>query len=144
MPFHHQRINAGTTVGFTLPPGIYEITDINLMIKSLFPSKVKVKVTIDGIRLGQNLTTNKTIRYTKKSFLYTLLGLTPSHLSPSGDIDGFIQLIPGSYKSEKPINITGIDKNHLKCDCINGSVVNGIREPILYFVQFGISLASVS
>ena len=49
-----------------------------------------------------------------------------------GDIEGFIQLIPGSYKSDKPINITGIDKVHLKCDCIQGSIVNGIREPIIY------------
>ena len=41
-------------------------------------------------------------------------------------------MIPGSYKSEKPINITGIDKVHLKCDCIDGSIMNGTREPILY------------
>ena len=41
-------------------------------------------------------------------------------------------MIAGSYKSDKPINITGIDKIHLKCDCIQGSIVNGIREPILY------------
>ena len=41
-------------------------------------------------------------------------------------------MIAGSYKSDKPINITGIDKVHLKADCIQGSNVNGIREPILY------------
>ena len=41
-------------------------------------------------------------------------------------------MIAGSYKSDKPINITGIDKIHLKCDCIQGSIVNGIREPFLY------------
>ena len=41
-------------------------------------------------------------------------------------------MIAGSYKSDRPINITGIDKIHLKCDCIQGSIVNGIREPILY------------
>ena len=41
-------------------------------------------------------------------------------------------MIAGSYKSDKPIKITGIDKVHLKCDCIQGSIVNGIREPILY------------
>ena len=41
-------------------------------------------------------------------------------------------MIAGSYKSNKPINITGIDKIHLKCDCIQGSLVNGIRESILY------------
>ena len=41
-------------------------------------------------------------------------------------------MIPGSYQSERPNNITGIDKVHLKCDCIDGSIVNGVREPILY------------
>ena len=41
-------------------------------------------------------------------------------------------MIAGTYKSDRPINITGIDKIHLKCDCIQGRIVNGIREPILY------------
>ena len=41
-------------------------------------------------------------------------------------------MIAGSYKSDKPINITGIDKIPLKCDCIQGSIVNGKREPILF------------
>ena len=39
-------------------------------------------------------------------------------------------MVAGSYKGDKPINFTGIDKIHLKCDCIQGSIVNGIREPI--------------
>ena len=47
-------------------------------------------------------------------------------------MDGFYQLISGSYQSDRPINITGIDKVHLKCDCIDGSIMNGKREPILY------------
>ena len=43
-------------------------------------------------------------------------------------------MIAGSYKSDRPINVTGIKKIHLKCDCIQVSIVNGIRvrEPILY------------
>ena len=41
-------------------------------------------------------------------------------------------MIAGSYKSDKPINITGINKIHLKCDCIESSIVNGVREPILF------------
>ena len=32
-------------------------------------------------------------------------------------------MIAGSYKSDRPINITGIDKNILKCDCIQGSKI---------------------
>ena len=46
-------------------------------------------------------------------------------------------MISGSYKSDRPINITGIDKIHLKCDCIQGSIVNGARETVLY--SFGLS-----
>ena len=41
-------------------------------------------------------------------------------------------MIPGKNKSNNLIKITGIDKIHLKCDCINRTVVNGIRQPILY------------
>ena len=78
------------------------------------------------------MTTNKTIRFTKKSFFYEILGFTQSDSGELGDIPGFIQLIPGSYKSDKQINNTGIDKIHLKYDCIQGSIVNGVRELILY------------
>ena len=49
---------------------------------------------------------------------------------------GFYQLITGSYKNERPNNLTGVDKVHLKCSCINGSLVNGVREPILYSFAF--------
>ena len=41
-------------------------------------------------------------------------------------------MIAGSNESERPINITSVDKNLLKCDCIIGIIVNGVREPILY------------
>ena len=40
-------------------------------------------------------------------------------------------MIAGSYKSDKPINFTGIDKVHLKCDCIHGSIMDGTQELIL-------------
>ena len=93
---------------------------------------MKVTITIDDIRIKSNIKINQTLFFTEKSFFYTILGFRQSHSCPLNDIDGFYQLIKGSYKSDKPINITGIDKIHLKCDCIQGSIVNGIREPILY------------
>ena len=48
----------------------------------------------------------------------------------------YIQLIPGIYRSDKHFFISGIDKVHLKCDCSSGSIVSGVREPILY--SFGL------
>ena len=118
--------------GYSLNPGIYEVVDLNNTLKFVLPDNVKVSVTIDDVRIESNLKTNQTLIFTNKSFFYTKLGFTHSHQGPLNDIEGFYQILPGSYKSDKPFNITGIDKIHLKCDCIQGSLVNGIREPILY------------
>ena len=97
------------------------------MLKSLIPKDVKVKITIDDIRVKSILTTNRTIRFTKKSFFYEIQGFTQYHLGEIGDIKRFIQLIPGTYKVDEPVNITGIDKINSKCNCIQGSIVNGTR-----------------
>ena len=91
-----------------------------------------MSITIDDDRLKSNLKINQTLIFTEKSFLHTILGFTRSQSYPLDDIDGFYQLIAGSYTGDKPTNITGIDKIHLKCDCKQGSIVNGTREPILY------------
>ena len=118
--------------GYSLNPGIYEVVDLNNTLKYILPNNVKVNITIDDIRLKSHLKINQTLIFTERSFFYTILGFRQSRSYPLDDIDSHYQIIAGSYKSDKPINITGIDKIHLKCDCIQGSIVNGIREPILY------------
>ena len=74
-------IDAKST-GYTRAPEIYEISDIVSMLKSLFPDEVKVHSTIDIICLRSILSTNKRIKFTKKSFFYTIIGFTQSHSSP--------------------------------------------------------------
>ena len=118
--------------GYSLNPGIYEVVDLNNTLKYILPDNVKLSVSIDDIRLKSNLKINQTLIFTEKSFFYTILGYTQSRSYPLDDIDNHYQIIAGSYKSDKPINITGIDKIHLKCDCIQRSIVNGKREPILF------------
>ena len=118
--------------GYSLDPGIYEVIDLNNALKHILPDNMKINITIDDIRLKSNLKINQILIFSEKSFFYTILGFTQSRSYPLDDIDGFYQLIAGSYKSDEPINITGIDKIHLKYDCIQGSIVNGVREPILY------------
>ena len=61
-----------------------------------------------------------------------MYNFTRSRSYPLDDIVAFCQLLAGSYKGDRPININGIDKIHLKCDCLQGSIVDGIRESILY------------
>ena len=118
--------------GYSFNPSIYEVVDLNNTLKHILPDNVKVNITIDDIKLKSNLKTNQTLFFTEKSFFYTILGFTRSRFYPLDDTDGFYQLIAGSYKSDKPNNITGVIKIHLKCDSIQGSIVNGKREPILF------------
>ena len=126
-------IDAKST-GYTFPPAIYKIARINLMLKSLIPDDVNVNITFDDIRPKSKTTTHKTIRFTEKSFFYTTPPFFESHSGVLVDIPSFVQLVPGSYKSNKPLKFTGIDKVHLKCGCINGSIVNCIREPICFLL----------
>ena len=62
------------------------------------------------------------MRFDKKSFFYTLLGHDPY----------FDYKVPGVYTSDKILNLNTTNKNNLKCDCIDGSIQNGLRQPILY------------
>ena len=70
--------------------------------------------------------------------MFTISGFNRAHSYPLDAIDGFYQLIGGSYEGDRPINNTGIKKIHLKSDCNNGSNVKGTREPNLY--SFALSL----
>ena len=90
---------------------------------------MRIPVTIDERKYKSDLKNNQTLIFTDKSFFYTTLGFTQPHSYPLDDIDGFYQLIARSYKSERPNNITSIDEVHLKCNCIDGGIVNGIRQP---------------
>ena len=93
---------------------------------------MKVNNTIDDIRLKFNLKNNHFSKFTKRSFLCIFLVFTQSHSASLKDIEGFIQLISCTFKSDKPINITGVDKVHSKGDCVDGSIQDGVRQPILY------------
>ena len=118
--------------GYSLIPIVYEVVGLNNSLKYILPDNVKVNTTIDDIKLKSNLKNNQTLIFTYKSFFYNILGFTQSHQGPLNDIEGFYRILPGSQKINKPINNTGIEKVHLKADCIQGSIVNGVREPILY------------
>ena len=119
-------------MGYSIEPNIYNVVDLNKTLKNILPDNVKIDITIDERKYKTDLKINQTLIFTNKSFFYTILGFTQSHSYPLDDLEGFYQLIAGLYKSDRPVNITGIDKVHLKCDCIDGSIVNGVREPILY------------
>ena len=93
---------------------------------------MKVTIASDDIKLKSNLNNNQSLIFTKKSFLYTILGFNLSHSASLNDMEGFVKLTPDKHKSEKPINITAVHNVHIKCDCVIGSIVNGFPETILH------------
>ena len=59
--------------------------------------------------------------FVKKLFFSTILGFD----------SGWDYKQKNEYISQKNVNLGSTNKIHLKCDCIDGSVVNGIRQAIL-------------
>ena len=58
----------------------------------------------------------------KTHFFSTILGFTA----------GWDYKHYNQYLSQKFVNLSSTNKIHLKCDAIDGSVVNGVRQPKLY------------
>ena len=51
--------------GYSLNPGIYEVSGLNNTLKYILPDNVKESVTIDGNRLKSSLKTNQTLIFTE-------------------------------------------------------------------------------
>ena len=108
-------------VEIELTPGVYELVDINRIMKQKLSDSAfefEFNIEADTISMKSVLTTSNPINFNSK--LNELLGFTNTHY------------IEGTHISEKPVMITTTDKVHLKCDCVDGSIVNGIREQILF------------
>ena len=82
---------------------------------------MKTKIILKYIG-GRKMFVLGTLRFDERSFVHTLLGF-----SPYWDYKP-----PGVYTSDKILNINTINKIQLKCDVIDVSVVDGVRQSILY------------
>ena len=117
-------------ITYELDPGIYTFKDISEALFNILqseypgPSNV-IDIEYDDITMKTKLVVNNgiiAIRFDEKSFFSTVLGFTP----------GWDYKHYNKYTSQKVVNLGSTNKIHLKCDCIDGSVVNGLRQPILY------------
>ena len=63
------------------------------MLQNLLPNDVEVKILIHDVRLRSNLSSNRTIQFTKKSFFFTVLGFNQSHSAERSNIEGIFQII---------------------------------------------------
>ena len=120
-----------------IPPGIYSMKDNSEVDYTMGDHEGTLQIEYNDISMKTKIILTRfgltfgTSRFNDKSFFNTLLGFTPCwDYKPTNAVHADN---PGVYTSEKNLIFSTIDKSHLKCDIIDGSVVNGIREPILYF-----------
>ena len=128
-------------ITYELTPGIYTIQDISDAIQTFSGHEETIQLEYDDISMRATIILKfkneklkfalGTLRFDKQCFFHTLLGFSPYwDYKPSNSNHVLIQ---GSYPSDKIIlNLNTIDKIYLKCDCIDGSIQDGVRQPILY------------
>ena len=117
-------------ITYELEPGIYTFKDISEALFNILQSDCPgdcniIVIEYDDIKMKTKLDVKSgiiAIRFDENSFFNTILGFTP----------GCDYKHYNKYTSQKVVNLGSTNKIHLNCDCIDGSVVNGIRQPILY------------
>ena len=122
--------NNSCFVTYELETGIYTFKDLskapfNNLQEEYELSNDSVDIEFDDIAMKTKLVVRPgtiTLRFDEKSFFSTILVFKYSwdykHCN--------------EYISEKMVNVFTTTKIHLKCEVIDGSVVNGLRPPILY------------
>ena len=124
-------------ITYELDPGYYTIEDLQKAVYALSDHERTIQIEYDDLdkkvkliltRFGD---TFETLRFDIKSFFHTLSGFESYwYYNPT---NAFNSNGEGVYTSDEIIlNLYTINKIHLKCDIIDGSIQDGIRQPILF------------
>ena len=124
-------------ITYELDPGNHTIEDLKKAVYSLGDHEGTLQIEYDDLNKKVKLILTRfaetfgILRFDKKSFFHTLFGFTPYwDYKPTNAIHADA---PGVYTSDKVIlNLNTINKINLKCDCIDGSIQDGLRQPILF------------
>ena len=117
-------------ITYELEPGIYTFKDISEALFNILQSEYPgpgnvIDIEYDDITMKTKLVVRYgiiAIRFDEKSFFSTVLGFS----------SGWDYKFYNNYVSQKIVNLSNTNKIHLKCDCIDGSIQDGIRQPILF------------
>ena len=119
-------------ITYELEPGFYTFKDISEALLKIIPSKYgehhnhkAIDIEYDDMKMKTKLEVESgiiAITFDEKSFFSTILGFTA----------GWDYKHYNKYISQKIVNLGSTNKIHLKCDIIDGSIVDGFRQPILY------------
>ena len=124
-------------ITYELDPGNYTIEDLQEAVYPLGDHKGTLQIEYDDLNKKVKLiftrfgNTFGTLRFDKKSFFHTILKFEPYwDYKPTNVI---FANSPGVYTTDKNIlKLNTIDKIYLKSDCIDCSIQDGVRQPILF------------
>ena len=116
-------------ITYELEPSIYTFKDFsqalfNILQPEYEASSNVIVIEFDDITMKTKLVVRDgiiAIKFNENSFFSTILGFTSVW-----DYKHYKE-----HTSQKFVNLSITNKIHLKCDVIDGSVVNGLRQPIL-------------
>ena len=117
-------------ITYEIKPGIYTLKDFSKVLFNFHRPEYKLYNNSVDIEYDDNTMKTKlvvrpgiiAIRLDEKSFFSTVLGFT----------SGWDYKQYNEYTSQKNVDLGSANKIHLRCDVIDGSVLNGVRQPILY------------
>ena len=117
-------------ITYELEPGIYTFIDISKALFNILQPEFElynnsIDIEYDEIAMKTKLVVRPgiiAIRFDEESFFSTILGFT----------SGWDYKHNNTYISQKIVNLSITNKIHLKCNVIDGSLVDGLRQPILY------------
>ena len=117
-------------ITYEIQPGIYTFKDLSKAVYNIlqleYPkSGSELVIEFDDITRKTKLVVDNgiiAVIINKQSFFSIVLGFT----------SGWVHKHYNKYTSQKVVNLSTTNKIHLKCDVIAGSVVNGLRQPIIY------------
>ena len=123
-------------VTYHLSQGFYRIKDIAKVVDTMGDYEGTLQIEYDDNTMKTKLiltrfgSTFGTLRFDERSFFNTLLGFTPYWgYMPT---NAFHADSSGVYTSAIILNLSTIEKIHLKCDVIDGSIQNGFKQTILF------------
>ena len=122
--------HSSSFITYEIQPSIYTFKDLSEALSRFLQSEYEenynaIDIEVDDITRKTKLVVrsgNIAIRFDEKSFLKNVLGVTPAW-----DYKHFNEHI-----SQKFLNLNPTKKLHLKYDCINGSILDGCRQPVFY------------
>ena len=121
--FKYSIDNGITWKTITLPPGAYEIEQINSEIKRLMLPDVGIEILVNTVTLGSIVDiTAPTYRvdFTVANSISSVLGFNPQILTEGYNV------------SDTVVNILDVNTILVNCNIVNNSYLKGSHAPILY------------